>query len=97
MDENRCLVENFTVGRHGYGNVCFLGVTDVYGLDLDKIVFIVRKEIEVYPDGTEKPPRNQGLNKSAIVSNIKSKLFITLFYRILMIYPLAILILYFNF
>ena len=68
VEENKCLVENFTVGRAGYGNVCFLGVTDVFGLDLDKIIFIVRKEIEVYPEGCDKPPRGQELNKPAIVS-----------------------------
>ena len=33
--EGRCEVENFTVGRRGYGKVCFLGVTDVVDLDLD--------------------------------------------------------------
>ena len=32
-----CVVENFTVGREGYGKVCFLGVTDVVGLDLDTL------------------------------------------------------------
>lgn len=64
----RCPVENFTVGRYGYGNVCFLGVTDVAGLDLDSIVFIVRKQVEVYPPGTTKPPRGRQLNRPAIVS-----------------------------
>ena len=37
MEEGRCEVENFTVGRRGFGNVCFLGVTDVAGLDLDSL------------------------------------------------------------
>ncbi|XP_050720849.1 nuclear pore complex protein Nup98-Nup96-like isoform X5 [Eriocheir sinensis] len=64
----RCPVENFTVGRYGYGNVCFLGVTDVAGLDLDANVFIVRKQVEVYPPGTTKPPRGRQLNRPAIVT-----------------------------
>ena len=64
----RCLVENFTVGRYGYGNVCFLGMMDVAGLDLDAVVFIVRKQVEVYPPGTTKPPRGRQLNRPAIVS-----------------------------
>lgn len=66
--DGQCLVENFTVGRYGYGNVCFLGVTDVAGIDLDSVVFILRKQIEVYPEGTQKPPQGQELNKPAIVS-----------------------------
>ncbi|XP_071536079.1 nuclear pore complex protein Nup98-Nup96-like [Panulirus ornatus] len=66
--EGRCLVENFTVGRYGYGNVCFLGVTDVTGLDLDGVVFILRKQIEVYPEGTQKPAQGQELNKPAIIT-----------------------------
>ncbi|XP_063884197.1 nuclear pore complex protein Nup98-Nup96-like isoform X2 [Scylla paramamosain] len=67
-DTKRCPVTNFTVGRYGYGNVCFLGVTDVAGLDLDAVVFIVRKQVEVYPPGTTKPPRGQQLNRAAIVT-----------------------------
>ncbi|XP_042235081.1 nuclear pore complex protein Nup98-Nup96-like isoform X2 [Homarus americanus] len=66
--DGRCLVENFTVGRYGYGNVCFLGVTDIAGLDLDGIVFILRKQIEVYPEGTQKPAQGQELNKPAVIT-----------------------------
>lgn len=36
-DEQECLVRDFTVGREGYGEVTFLGVTNVYGLNLDEI------------------------------------------------------------
>ena len=35
--EGHCEVENFTVGREGFGKVCFLGVTDVAGLILDDL------------------------------------------------------------
>lgn len=38
MDENgECWVENFVVGREGYGNVIFPGKTNVSGLNLDEI------------------------------------------------------------
>ena len=67
-EDGKCMVENFTVGRFNYGNVCFLGTTDVSDLDLDSIVFIVRKEIEVYPENTDKPPVGEGLNRPAFVS-----------------------------
>lgn len=36
-DEGACLVENFVVGREGYGNVLFPGKTDVANLNLDEI------------------------------------------------------------
>lgn len=38
MDANgECVVENFVVGRDGYGNVVFPGFTNVAGLNLDEI------------------------------------------------------------
>ncbi|XP_068236847.1 nuclear pore complex protein Nup98-Nup96-like isoform X2 [Palaemon carinicauda] len=66
--QGRCVVENLTVGRYGYGNVCFLGVTDVTGLDFDSLISIYRKQVEVYPEGTQKPPQGQELNKPAIIT-----------------------------
>ncbi len=63
-----CLVENFTVGRRGYGNVFFPGVTNVAGLNLDEIVFIRHKEVIVYPDDGRKPPLGEGLNKKAQIT-----------------------------
>ncbi|XP_076068248.1 nuclear pore complex protein Nup98-96 [Oratosquilla oratoria] len=64
----QCWVDNFAIGRKGYGNVCFPGPTDVAGLDLDSLVYILRKQIEIYPEGVEKPAQGQGLNKAAIVT-----------------------------
>lgn len=37
VNDGHCSVRDFTVGRDGYGEVRFLGVTDVYGLNLDEI------------------------------------------------------------
>ncbi len=38
VDEfGRCIVRNFTIGRHKYGNVTFYDPFDVAGLDLDSI------------------------------------------------------------
>ncbi|XP_055825546.1 nuclear pore complex protein NUP96 isoform X3 [Solanum dulcamara] len=61
-------VENFTVGRFGYGFVKFSGETDVRGLDLDRIVKFSRHEVIVYEDENDKPPVGMGLNKPAEVT-----------------------------
>ena len=36
-DRGECWVENFAIGREGYGNVCFPGDTNVASLNLDDI------------------------------------------------------------
>lgn len=36
-EKGQCLVENFIVGREDYGEVKFLGITDVKDLNLDEI------------------------------------------------------------
>lgn len=36
-EDGECLAENLVIGREGYGNVLFPGVTDVTGLNLDEI------------------------------------------------------------
>ncbi|KAF8377249.1 hypothetical protein HHK36_030624 [Tetracentron sinense] len=61
-------VQNFTVGRVGYGYVRFLGITDVRWLNLDRIVKFSRHEVVVYEDETVKPTVGQGLNKAAEVT-----------------------------
>ena len=33
----QCIVEGFTIGRRGFGQVHYPGKTDVYGLDLDNL------------------------------------------------------------
>ncbi|OVA06615.1 Peptidase S59 [Macleaya cordata] len=63
-----CRVQDFVVGRVGYGCVKFLGQTDVRWLDLDQIVKFDRHKIVVYEDEMDKPAVGQGLNKAAEVS-----------------------------
>nr|GFD00599.1 nuclear pore complex protein NUP96-like isoform X1 [Tanacetum cinerariifolium] len=56
MDPGHCSrVQNFKVGRHGYGSVTFFGETDIRWLHLDEIVKFRRHEIVVYEDETTKP------------------------------------------
>ena len=45
---DRCEVENFTVGRRGFGKVCFFGVTDVARLDLDSLGMPLSLSIYIY-------------------------------------------------
>ncbi|KAM7480292.1 hypothetical protein LguiA_028505 [Lonicera macranthoides] len=61
-------VENFTVGRPGYGCVKFTGETDIRWLDLDRIIKFSRHEIVVYEDENAKPAVGKGLNKAAEVT-----------------------------
>ncbi|KAG8230236.1 hypothetical protein J437_LFUL010864 [Ladona fulva] len=57
------IVENFTVGREGYGNVFFPESFDVGGLNLDEIVHFRHKEIVVYP-GDEEEEGQDGTSSS---------------------------------
>ena len=43
--------QDFTIGRRGYGKIQWLGETDIRGLDLDSIVTIDQKEVNVYDTG----------------------------------------------
>ncbi|KAM6907662.1 nuclear pore complex protein Nup98-Nup96 [Xenentodon cancila] len=68
-DENgACVVENFTIGRKGYGSIFFPGEVNVTSLNLDEIVHFRRKEVIVYPDDKNKPPEGEGLNRRAEVT-----------------------------
>ncbi|KAM9331933.1 nuclear pore complex protein Nup98-Nup96 isoform 2-T2 [Pholidichthys leucotaenia] len=69
VDQNgECVVENFTVGRKGYGSIFFPGEVNVTGLNLDEIIHFRRKEVIVYPDDKNKPPEGEGLNRRAEVT-----------------------------
>lgn len=63
-----CIVPNFTIGRKGYGNVYFPDSFDIYGLNLDDIVYFRHKEVVIYPDDDKKPSVGQGLNRRAQVT-----------------------------
>ncbi|PIA45826.1 hypothetical protein AQUCO_01600220v1 [Aquilegia coerulea] len=63
-------VNDFTVGRIGYGQVKFLGQTDVRLLNIDQIVKFDRHEIVVYENEKDKPVAGEGLNKASIVTLI---------------------------
>ncbi|ESO06765.1 hypothetical protein HELRODRAFT_191188 [Helobdella robusta] len=66
--DGRCIVDDFVIGREGYGNIFFPGKIDVTNLNLDEIVFFRRKEVEVYPVESSKPPVGEGLNRTAQVT-----------------------------
>uniref|UniRef100_G3NB32 Nuclear pore complex protein Nup98-Nup96 n=1 Tax=Gasterosteus aculeatus aculeatus TaxID=481459 RepID=G3NB32_GASAC len=69
VDENGdCVVENFTVGRKGYGSIFFPGEVNVAALNLDEVVHFRRKEVIVYPDDKNKPLEGEGLNRRAEVT-----------------------------
>lgn len=69
VDENGdCVVENFSIGRKGYGSIFFPGEVNVTGLNLDEIVHFRRKEVIVYPDDKNKPVEGEGLNRRAEVT-----------------------------
>lgn len=69
MDPGYCgRVQDFTVGRLGYGCVKFIGETDVRWLELDQIIKFSRHNIVVYEDEIAKPEVGQGLNKAAEVT-----------------------------
>ncbi|KAF9596069.1 hypothetical protein IFM89_007122 [Coptis chinensis] len=65
-----CRVNDFTVGRSGYGFIKFLGQTDVRCLNIDEIVKFHRHGVVVYEDEKDKPAVGQGLNKVSIVTLI---------------------------
>lgn len=67
-DSGECTVENFTIGRKGYGSIYFEGKVNLTKLNLDEIVHIRRKEVIVYPDDNQKPPIGEALNKHAQVT-----------------------------
>lgn len=71
--EELAKLENFTVGRKGYGEVTFLEPVDLTGLaslqDLfGKTIIVEDLELTVYPDDNNKPARGKGLNVPAQIS-----------------------------
>jgi len=60
-------VSGFRVGRAGFGEVRWLGETDVTGLDLDDIVSIEHGDVSVYRGQIERPEVGEKLNKPAVL------------------------------
>lgn len=67
-------VKNFQIYNE-YGSILWLGETNILGLNLDSLVNIEHRFVEVYPNHEEKPQRGKGLNKTAIITlnNIRPK------------------------
>lgn len=66
-------VNEFVVGRQGYGSIKFLGETDVRHLDIKSIVQFSNREVIVYPDGRNKPGVGQELYKAGEVTVLNVK------------------------
>ena len=71
-DRDLAMVENFTVTNQ-YGKIEFEGKTDVRGVDLDELVVIYNKNVEVYPEDkfptdSAKPIKGEKLNKPAMIT-----------------------------
>ncbi|XP_068122593.1 nuclear pore complex protein Nup98-Nup96 isoform X2 [Hyperolius riggenbachi] len=67
-DNDQCIVNDFTIGRKGYGSIFFEGTVNLTDLNLDEIVHIRHKEVTVYTDDINKPPVGEGLNRTAEVT-----------------------------
>lgn len=71
-----CSVSNFVIGRQGFGSISFDSDVDLssYVSDLKTslfgkiVIFHGNKTVEVYPDGTSKPPLGYGLNVPATIT-----------------------------
>ena len=66
-------VNEFVIGRHGYGFLKFLCEVDVRGLDLESIVQFNKCEVLVYMDESKRPPPGSGLNKPAEITLLNVK------------------------
>ncbi|XP_057766384.1 nuclear pore complex protein NUP98B-like isoform X2 [Salvia miltiorrhiza] len=66
-------VKDFVVGRQGYGNIKFLGETDICHLDIESTVQFKNRQVVVYPDETKKPRVGQQLNKAAELTLLNVK------------------------
>lgn len=63
-------VENFTIYNE-FVKVVFSGCTNVTGIDIDETIILSEKSADMYPEGTTKPPRGEGLNKTATITYFK--------------------------
>ncbi|PIN08207.1 hypothetical protein CDL12_19216 [Handroanthus impetiginosus] len=66
-------VNDFVVGRQGYGSIKFIGETDVRCLDLESIVQFNNREVIVYADDRKRTSVGKSLNKPAEVTLLNIK------------------------
>lgn len=66
--EGRCVVTGLVIGRIGYGNVFFSTPIDLTNMNLDELVHFRYRELTIYPDNNNKPPRGEGLNQPAQIT-----------------------------
>jgi nuclear pore complex protein Nup98-Nup96 len=59
-------VRGFRVGRSGFGEITWLGETDVTNVNLDEVVSIEHGDVSIYSSET-KPPVGTKLNKHAVI------------------------------
>ncbi|XP_055851042.1 nuclear pore complex protein Nup98-Nup96-like isoform X2 [Episyrphus balteatus] len=62
-DDGACIVPTFTIGRKGYGKVCFNNEVNVTGINIDDLVHFRNKEIIIYP--------NENGNNTTIANDLK--------------------------
>lgn len=60
-------IQNFTI-ENEYGKIMFQNDTNIIGLNLDDIVEINNRSIDLYPDEVQRPAVGKGLNKPAIMT-----------------------------
>jgi len=67
-EDELCHVENFSI-YNNEARVTFEGETDIRGLDLDEIVHLGYRAVEIYPENgkIKIPEAGEGLNKTALI------------------------------
>jgi hypothetical protein len=71
---NRNELENVVdleVRREGVGSILFHGTVDCRDIDFNHVVRLGVGEVLVYPDGMDKPPVGEGLNRMATVTMLQ--------------------------
>ncbi|KAJ3432379.1 nuclear pore complex protein nup98-nup96 [Anaeramoeba flamelloides] len=65
--KERANIKNFVIGNKKYGEVVFVGLTNINKLDLINIIKFQKYQVIIYPQGSNKPGIGKGLNKLSIV------------------------------
>lgn len=61
-NNNQCVIDGLTIGRLGYGNIYFREPVDIFGINIDAVLFITHKMLSIYPDSDKMPRKGTGLN-----------------------------------